>query len=111
MNLFDGMTPNQILALGEKRMGSYCGRLTPTCTFRLQIQESDRTILDTAITTKANADEIAKAKKSVRRLLDEYAPIIKTPEPVPAPVPETDTPALPEPEPEAQPSEAAPPPA
>ena len=52
--------------------------LTPTYTFRLQIERSDRTILDTAITTKATADEITKAKRSVRRLLDEYAPTIKT---------------------------------
>lgn len=52
--------------------------LTPTYTFRLQIERSDRTILDTAITTKATADEITKVKRSVRRLLDEYAPTIKT---------------------------------
>lgn len=94
MNLFDGMTPGQILALGEKRLGSYCGRLAPTCTFRLQIQESDRTILDTAITTKASREELIKAKKNVRRLLDEYAPL----PPVLAPAPAPDIPATPEPE-------------
>ena len=57
---------------------SYYDGLIPTYTFRLQIERSDRMILDTAITARATADEIAKAKKSVRRLLDEYAPAIKT---------------------------------
>lgn len=80
---------------------SYYDGLTPTYTFRLQIERSDRMILDTAITARATADEIAKAKKSVRRLLDEYAPAIKTtvalqPGTVLELAPEPDLPAPPE---------------
>lgn len=94
---------------------------TPTYAFQLRIERSDRTILDTTIVAKATADEIAKAKKNVRRLLDEYTPTVRATTPAPTTPPETGTPALPEPEnqvpagpmaspePEAQPSEAAPP--
>lgn len=71
---------------------SYFDGFTPTYTFRLQIERSDRTILDTAITAKASREELIKAKKNVRRLLDEYAPL----PPVLAPAP--DIPATPEPE-------------
>ena len=75
--------------------------LTPTYTFRLQIERSDRTILNTAINAKATADDIAKAKKSIRRLLDEYTPAIKTtvtlrPGTVLELTPEPDLPAPPE---------------
>lgn len=73
---------------------SYYDGLTPTYTFRLQIERSDRTVLDTAITTKASREEMIKAKKSVRRLLDEYAPLppVLTPAPdlPPAPDPESE---------------------
>lgn len=57
MNLFDGITP------------SY--------TFRLKIEQGDRIVLDTAIVTRADTDEITKAKKTVQRLLNEYTPAIK----------------------------------
>ena len=74
---------------------SYYDGLTPTYTFRLQIERSDRTILDTAITTKASREEMIKAKKSVRRLLDEYAPLppVLTPAPDLPPTPEPELPA------------------
>ena len=77
---------------------SYYDGLTPTYTFRLQIERSDRTILDTAITTKASREEMIKAKKSVRRLLDEYAPLppVLTPAPDLPPTPEPDLPTPPE---------------
>lgn len=72
--------------------------LIPTYAFHLQIERSDRTIIDTTIIAKATADEIARAKKTVQRLLSEYTPTIKAPEQVTTPAPEADTPALPEPE-------------
>ena len=75
---------------------SFFDGFTPTYTFRLQIERSDRMILDTAITAKGSREEIIKAKKNVRKLLDEYAPL----PPVLAPAP--DIPPLPEPEIEAQ---------
>lgn len=77
---------------------SYYDGLTPTYTFRLQIERSDRTVLDTAITTKASREEMIKAKKSVRRLLDEYAPLppVLTPAPDLLPTPEPELPAPPE---------------
>ena len=77
---------------------SFFDGLTPTYTFRLQIERSDRPILDTEITVKGTPDEIAKAKKSVQRLLNDHTPTPKAPEPVPTPAPEADAPALPEPE-------------
>lgn len=77
---------------------SFYDGFTPTYTFRLQIERSDRMILDTEITAKGTPDEIAKAKKNVQRLLTEYTPTAKAPEPVPTPAPEANTPALPEPE-------------
>lgn len=70
----------------------YFDGFAPTYTFRLQIERSDQTILDTAITAKASREELIKAKKNVRRLLDEYAPL----PPVLAPAP--DIPPTPEPE-------------
>lgn len=77
---------------------SYYDGFTPTYTFSLCIERSDRTIIDTTIIAKATADEIARAKRTVQRLLTEYTPTIKAPEQVPTPPPESDTPALPEPE-------------
>ena len=71
----------------------------PTYTFRLQIERSDRTILDTTITTKVDANEVAKAKKTIQRLLNEYIPVIKPPVQVKAPeLEQTAAPALSEPE-------------
>lgn len=77
---------------------SFFDGLTPTYTFRLQIERSDRPILDTEIIAKGTPEEIAKAKKNVQRLLADYTPTFKAPEPVPTPAPEADAPALPEPE-------------
>lgn len=80
-------------------MGIFDG-LFPTYTIRLQISRSDQTILDTEITARAvHADEVTKAKKSIQRLLNDYAtPItIATKAPAPPP-PKMTTPALPEPE-------------
>ena len=58
--------------------------LIPTYTFRLQIERSDRTILDTAIVARATADEVAKAKKNIQRMLNEYTPSVRATEPAPA---------------------------
>lgn len=79
--------------------------LNTTYTFRLQIERNDRTILETAIAAKADAAEVAKAKKAIQRLLNEYTPAIQSPKPVPAPEPaQADT--QPQAEPEAQDSPA-----
>lgn len=58
--------------------------LIPTYTFRLQIERSDRTILDTAIVARATADEVAKAKKNIQRMLNQYTPSVRATEPAPA---------------------------
>lgn len=64
---------------------SYFDGLMPTYTFRLQIERSDRTILDAAITAKAAPDELTKAKRSIQRLLNEYAPAAVIPVPTQPP--------------------------
>ena len=56
---------------------SYYDGFAPAYTIRLQIEREDRMILDTAITVKQSGDEIARAKKHIRKLLDDYAPIAK----------------------------------
>lgn len=89
---------------------SFYDGFIPTYTFRLQIERSDRMILDTEIVAKGTPDEIAKAKKNVQRLLTEYTPTVKAPEPVPTPalpVPEAQAPAAQQ---QDKPAEAAAPP-
>lgn len=85
---------------------SYFDGLTPIYTFRLQIERSDRTILDAAITAKAAPDELAKTKRSIQRLLNEYAPAAVIPAPTQPPEQPTALlpPAADQPE---QPAEAA----
>ena len=62
---------------------SYFDGFTPVCTFRLQIEREDRTVLDSAITVKATDGEISRAKKTIQELLSEYAPAAERPEPTP----------------------------
>jgi len=67
---------------------SFSIKLPQTCTFSLHIDQGDRTLVDTTIEVNTTAKDIAKAKKTIRRLMNEYAPVIETPraaasEPVP----------------------------
>jgi len=68
------------------------GRTIPTYTFRLRIERSEQTILDTTIGSAISADEVAKAKKNIRRLLDEYAPTIKAQGELPTEIQKAETP-------------------
>jgi hypothetical protein len=77
---------------------SYYDGLVPAYTFRLSIEREDRTIIASSITVKGSKDEIAKAKKTMNRLLNEYTPEFKTPAPAPLqPEPEPEQPAQDEP--------------
>lgn len=60
---------------------SYYDGFTPTYTFSLCIERSDRVLVDTTVEVKATAEEIAKAKKTIQRLMNEYAPVAKAPAP------------------------------
>lgn len=70
--------------------------LTPTYIFRIQVELEGKMVLDTSITTKDSREDLIKTKKTVRRLLDEYAPLPPVLNPAP------DIPPLPEPEIDAQ---------
>lgn len=79
---------------------------TPTYTFSLCIDYGDRTLIDTTVEVKATAEEITKVKRTIQRLMNEYAPAVApTPEPVP-PEPETQAPITPteQPGPEVKPT-------
>lgn len=65
---------------------SYYDGFTPTYTFSLYIERSDRVLVDTTVEVKATAEEIAKAKKTIQRLMNEYAPVAKAPAPADDPV-------------------------
>ena len=65
---------------------SYYDGFTPTYTFSLCIERSDRVLVDTTVEVKATAEEIAKAKKTIQRLMNEYAPVAKAPVPADDPV-------------------------
>ena len=71
--------------------------LTPTYIFRIQVELEGKMVLDTSITTKDSREDLIKTKKTVRRLLDEYAPLppVLTPAPdiPPTPEPEAQDPA------------------
>lgn len=76
-------------------------------TFRLQIERNDRIILDTAIAATANAGEIAKVKKTIQKLLNEYTPTTQPSKPTTAPEPvPPDPPAPTEPEGQEGPAQA-----
>lgn len=77
-----------------------------TYTFRLKIERNDQTILETAIVKKADAAELAKAKKTIQRLLNEYTPAIQPPKAAQAPELAQNSPA-PAPAVEQQPEDLA----
>ncbi len=66
--------------------------LTPTYIFRIQVELEGKMVLDTSITTKDSREDLIKTKKTVRRLLDEYAPLppVLTPAPDIPPTPESE---------------------
>ena len=66
--------------------------LTPIYIFRIQIELEGKMVLDTSITTKDSREDLIKTKKTVRRLLDEYAPLppVLTPAPDIPPTPESE---------------------
>lgn len=51
-------------------------KLPAGCTFRLRIERSGQTVLDVSIAAKDETDQIARAKKSIQRLLNEYTPAV-----------------------------------
>ncbi len=77
---------------------SYFDGMSSTYTFQLRIRRSDRTILDTSITAEACADEVAKAKKNIQQLLNEYVPTLKPLDKAPTQVQETAPPSPTEPD-------------
>ena len=56
---------------------SYYDGLTPTYTFTLRIEQSDRVLVDTMVEIPATTEGIAKGKKTIQRLMNEYAPVIE----------------------------------
>lgn len=64
---------------------SYYDGSTPTYTFSLCIERSDRILVDTTVEVKATTEEIAKAKKTIQCLMNEYVPVAKAPMPAQEP--------------------------
>jgi len=48
---------------------SYYDGFTPTYAFSLRIERSDRVLVDTTVEVKGTTEEIAKAKKTLQRLM------------------------------------------
>ncbi len=87
---------------------SYYDGFTPTYAFSLRIERSDRVLVDTTVEVKGTTEEIAKAKKTLQRLMNEYAPVIeaaisKPPESAPENQIPVDTTDPPEPTPDSIP--------
>lgn len=61
---------------------SYYDGFVPTYKFSLCIDRGDRILVDTTVEVKATAEEISKAKRTINRLMSEYAPAA-TPMPIP----------------------------
>lgn len=95
---------------------SFSIELPQTYTFSLCIDNGNRTLVDTTVEVPATTEGVAKAKRTIQRLMNEYAPAIApTPVSVPpgaenqAPINPTDQPepeAAPEPPPEKKPQGA-----
>lgn len=62
---------------------SYYDGFTPSLELTVRIARDDRVILDTTVGVKGVADEIEKAKSTLKNLLDEYAPSVNIPLPEP----------------------------
>lgn len=66
---------------------SFSIEVPQTYTFSLCIDRGDRTLVDITVEVEATAEEIAKAKRTIQRLMDEYALDAKTSAPTPEPDP------------------------
>ena len=84
---------------------SFSIELPQTYTFSLFINQGNRTLVDTTVEVEATAKGIAKAKRTLQRLMNEYALAIE-PTQATTPEPENQAPADPteQPEPEAAPT-------
>lgn len=78
---------------------SYYDGLAPNYTFSLRIERNDRVIIATTLESKATAEEVAKAKKTIQRLLNEYTPAVVPAAPTQDP---EQAPSIPEPDVSAQ---------
>lgn len=61
---------------------SFSIELPQTYTFSLCIDQGNRTLADTTFEVPATTEGVAKARRTIRHLMNEYAPAIKTMEPV-----------------------------
>ena len=52
--------------------------------FRLSIDEGDMPVIDVVVGANDNEGEVTKAKKTLQRLLNDFTPSFKKPEPAPA---------------------------
>lgn len=60
---------------------SYFDGFDPAYTFSLQIGQEDKTILDATISAMPTVEDIARAKESILRLLNDYTPVVQAPIP------------------------------
>ena len=56
---------------------SYFDGFDSAYTFSLQIGQEDKTILDATITAMPTAEDVAKAKENILRLLNDYTPVVQ----------------------------------
>lgn len=61
---------------------SFSIELPQTYTFSLCIDRGGRTVADATVEVPDTREGIAKAKRTIQRLMNEYAPVPKAPEPV-----------------------------
>ena len=66
-------------------------------TFQLTIKEGGETLANIAVSAGNNADEVAKAKRTIQRALNDFTPSLKNPETVCTVVSAPTTPAVQEP--------------
>lgn len=61
---------------------SFSIELPQTYTFSLCIDRGGHTIVDTTVEVPDTREGITRAKRTIQRLMNEYAPVAKVPEPV-----------------------------
>ena len=61
---------------------SFSIELPQTYTFSLCIDRGDHTIVDTTVEVPNTREGITRAKRTIQRLMNEYTPVAKAPEPV-----------------------------
>ncbi len=87
---------------------SFSIELPQTYTFSLRIDQDNHTLVDTTVEVEATAKGIAKGKRTLQRLMNEYAPAIEPPQAA-APEPENKAPIDPAGQPEPEPTPDPPP--